>query len=158
MWHSPYRPTYCRELLRELNPAPFMGPARVRMKRNGKVEVQLRGRGNDRWKPRAILIIYDAAGGGSELRIGLERNWEVKVFWVLWWLVWIWIALQGIEHVAAAPFSFIEGLVVAVIFSQCPALLTSLVWDREPAKLVDLISQQLGAGDTGVPGGWQPGR
>jgi len=62
------------------------------MKRNGKVEVQLRGRGNDRWKPRAILIIYDAAGGGSELRIGLDRNWSVKVFWVLWWLVWIWNA------------------------------------------------------------------
>jgi hypothetical protein len=68
------------------------------------------------------------------------------VFWILWWLVWIWIAFQGIEDPAAHPFSLIQGLVVAVIFGQFPALLVALVWDREPAKLMDLISRQLPLG------------
>lgn len=74
------------------------------------------------------------------------------MFWILWWLLWILIALQGIEHAPANPASFIQGLVVAVIFGQALALLIALAWYREPGQLVDLISQQLSAGNGGVRG------
>lgn len=150
---SPYRPADCRQLLQELSPIPLTGPARVRMKRNGEVGVQLRGRGNSGWKPRATLIIADAAAGGSELRIRLDRSPGVKLLWVLWPLACISFVLTDIRHAPAHPLPFLESLMVAVIFAEFPAFLTALVWDREPAKLMDLIIQQLRARTSGIPGG-----
>lgn len=119
---SPYRPRHCRELLREMGQAPLIGPATVCMKRNGKVGMQLRGFGNSGWKPRATLTIDDSSAGGSELRVRLDRSPGVKVLWILWPLVCI------------------------------SAVLTALVWDREPAKLMDQITQQLRARNSGVAG------
>ena len=141
---SPHGPDRCRELLKQLNGG--LGPARVLMNRKGVVDLQRTGGGNFGWRPRAILIIDGVTGGGSELRLRLDRSPGVRAFWVLWPLGCITFALTGIGHAPADPLSFLVGLVVAVIFGEFPALLTALVWNREPEKLVDLIVRQLHAG------------
>lgn len=129
-----------------------MGPARVRTKSDGMMTVQRFGWGNNGWRPRATLIIEDATAGGSELRVRLDRTAGVKVFWIGWQLVLIWIVAPSIGRALTDPLNFMSGLAVVVMFGQAPALLTALAWDREPAKLLDLIVLQLRASDGGILG------
>lgn len=60
-----------------------------------------------------------------------------------WQLAMLGIALEGVGHALDDPLNFLSGLVITGLFGQAPALLIALVWDHEPARLVDLIAGQL---------------